>query len=306
MQLSYDLSVPWSLHDYPRGAWYDFYHALHALLLDTRGEAGSSNWGFALLLGSHSTEQAGLGNGRELALASRFKELLQLTVPRTLQKTVSLFHTRLAEVQYDAQTWPSTDTYQPLLAFRRAITDVLVCLEIARKNAILVISRREARALRAHVDHEFQQLEERVGKMSRELKEEVQLIIGAVTTQEADMARQQNDRATLLTLLAAIYLPLTLVSGIFGMNIREISDGKPGFWWCIVVLALVAILTLIAYLGFKRWQRRQRLSYVQRREEDNESGLWPRKTDASNIETSKTNREIGFGRIAQFFKAKVK
>lgn len=306
MRLSYELSVPWSLHRYSEGAWYDFYGDLRALLIDTRGEAWSSNWAFALLHGTHSTEQAEFGNGRELALASRFPELLQLTVPQPLQRTVSLFHTRLAEVQYDAQTWPSSDTYQPLLAFRRAMADLLVCLEVARENATLVISRQEAGELRAHVDLAFQQLEERVGKMSRELKEEIQLIIGAVTIQEADMARQQADRSTLLTLLAAIYLPLTLVSGIFGMNIREISDGKPEFWWCVVVLALVAILTLVAYLGFKRWQRRQRLSYARRRKEDNESGLWPRRMDASKSETGKANKRIGFGRIAGLVKDKVK
>jgi Mg2+ and Co2+ transporter CorA len=41
--------------------------------------------------------------------------------------------------------------------------------------------------------------------------------------------KRQSRRATVLTLLAAFYLPLSLVTGIFGMNIKEFDDVKPSF-----------------------------------------------------------------------------
>jgi Mg2+ and Co2+ transporter CorA len=41
--------------------------------------------------------------------------------------------------------------------------------------------------------------------------------------------KEQAQRATLLTILAVIYLPLTLVTGIFGMNIRQIDSATTEF-----------------------------------------------------------------------------
>lgn len=69
--------------------------------------------------------------------------------------------------------------------------------------------------------------------------------------------KRQGLQSTLLTLLAAIYLPLSLVTSTFGMNVKEINGGSPPFWYCVVVLGLLAILTAAVYFGY-RWFYRKR------------------------------------------------
>ena len=60
--------------------------------------------------------------------------------------------------------------------------------------------------------------------------------------------KRQSRRATLLTLLAAFYLPLTLVTGIFGMNIKEFSDDKaPPSYMCFEALFAVIAVTAVSY-----------------------------------------------------------
>jgi hypothetical protein len=62
------------------------------------------------------------------------------------------------------------------------------------------------------------------------------------------MMKRQSRRATLLTLLAAFYLPLTLVTGIFGMNIKEFDGEKaPPFSLCFAALFAVIAVTAIFY-----------------------------------------------------------
>jgi hypothetical protein len=61
------------------------------------------------------------------------------------------------------------------------------------------------------------------------------------------MMKRQSRRATLLTLLAAFYLPLTLVTGIFGMNIKEFDVQKPSFSLCFEALFAVIAVTAILY-----------------------------------------------------------
>lgn len=67
--------------------------------------------------------------------------------------------------------------------------------------------------------------------------------------------KKQAQRATLLTILAVIYLPLTLVTGIFGMNIKEINGGAPLLWSCILGLLVIAGLTVAGYFGYRSWRR---------------------------------------------------
>lgn len=60
--------------------------------------------------------------------------------------------------------------------------------------------------------------------------------------------KRHSRRVTLLTLLAAFYLPLALVTGIFGMNIKE-SDGEsaPPFYMCFEALFAVIAVTAVLY-----------------------------------------------------------
>lgn len=41
----------------------------------------------------------------------------------------------------------------------------------------------------------------------------------------------------MLTLLAAIYLPISLATSIFGMNIQEIGSDRLPRWWAVVSVA---------------------------------------------------------------------
>ena len=73
----------------------------------------------------------------------------------------------------------------------------------------------------------------------------------------------------MLTILAVIYLPLTLVTGIFGMNIKEINGGAPLFWSCISALVVIAALTAAGYFGYKFWQTGHDAREAEEREREN-------------------------------------
>jgi Mg2+ and Co2+ transporter CorA len=59
--------------------------------------------------------------------------------------------------------------------------------------------------------------------------------------------KRQSRRATVLTLLAAFYLPLSLVTGIFGMNLKEFDDAKPSVALCFEALFAVIAVTAFFY-----------------------------------------------------------
>jgi len=64
--------------------------------------------------------------------------------------------------------------------------------------------------------------------------------------------KRDSRRSTLLTLLAAFYLPLSLVTGIFGMNIKEFNEKAPPFYLCFEALFAIMAVTLV-FLGLYRY-----------------------------------------------------
>lgn len=65
------------------------------------------------------------------------------------------------------------------------------------------------------------------------------------------LSMQMNQRVYMLTVLAALIVPLTMVSGLLGMNVggMPLADNKYGFWW---ILGGLTLFPIIAGLVLKR------------------------------------------------------
>lgn len=63
-----------------------------------------------------------------------------------------------------------------------------------------------------------------------------------------------NDVMRTLTAVTAVFLPLNLIAGVFGMNFQYIPwlHSAGGFWWALSSMVLIAVL-LFAYLVRKRY-----------------------------------------------------
>lgn len=93
--------------------------------------------------------------------------------------------------------------------------------------------------------------------MGKTLNDEIELLVGSVQVRDSATAKAQAERGTMLTLLAVIYLPLQLVTGIFGMNTLEINGGRPGWRACVAALAVAVGLTMGVFVGVRWWRKRR-------------------------------------------------
>jgi Mg2+ and Co2+ transporter CorA len=162
--------------------------------------------------------------------------------------------------RFDALARPGMNTYLPLIHLRQLIVGMRDHLPRAQQNSRLLENGMVAEEPfrlslpPSGLSKKLTQIAEDIDKLDKELNDEIHLIIGAVTVQDSDANKQQTERATLLTLLAAIYLPLTLVTGIFGMNIREIDQSKTSWQASGEVLAVVAACTIVFVLAYRQWR----------------------------------------------------
>jgi magnesium transporter len=72
-------------------------------------------------------------------------------------------------------------------------------------------------------------------------------------TNEAALSHRQNDVLRTLTVVGAIFLPLTFITGIFGMNVIYPGEGTHGAYWVILAGMIVILVGLVGFFRWKRW-----------------------------------------------------
>jgi len=90
---------------------------------------------------------------------------------------------------------------------------------------------------------------ERIWDLLDNFKEVVE---GLESTNESVISHRQNDVLRLLTVISVVILPLTFITGFFGMNVLFPGEGTREAFW---VILLILIGTAVATLGFFRWRR---------------------------------------------------
>jgi hypothetical protein len=116
-------------------------------------------------------------------------------------------------------------------------------VHVSEAGSAKVIARREQGGENISTIRDRQAgLEKRLDAIKEDLNEEIQVTVSTVQVHDAQVMKEQaavTARQTTwtvaLTVLAAVYLPMTLVTGIFGMNITEISSEKTArnAWWAV-------------------------------------------------------------------------
>ncbi|USW55939.1 Putative Mg2+ transporter protein, CorA-like/Zinc transport protein ZntB [Septoria linicola] len=78
------------------------------------------------------------------------------------------------------------------------------------------------------------------------------LLLGAIQVNDSEVNKRLAHRTTILAILAAIYLPFTLTTGVFGMNIREIAGPggdtpftPPDRWWAVWLWLASTVVTFL-------------------------------------------------------------
>lgn len=118
-------------------------------------------------------------------------------------------------------------------------------------------TQRELREVRMQLDRNFTRLIMEATKLEGFLMETFQLFMSSLSVQDSRLSIAQAQRGSRLTILAFIYVPLSFVTGIFGMNIRQINESGLEIWVCFVALAAVVFLTVPVFLAVKLYEDRK-------------------------------------------------
>ena len=72
-------------------------------------------------------------------------------------------------------------------------------------------------------------------------------------TNESVISHRQNDILRVLTVFSVVLLPLTLITGFFGMNVQFPGDGTVWAFWTIFAIMVSTLVGMLAFFRYKRW-----------------------------------------------------
>ena len=95
-------------------------------------------------------------------------------------------------------------------------------------------------------DHCIQTSE--VAEMYREM------VTGLMNTYLSSVANRTNEVMKVLTIMASIFIPLTFMAGIYGMNFEHMPELKYQYSYAVLWIAMVAVaIGMLAYFWMKGW-----------------------------------------------------
>lgn len=159
---------------------------------------------------------------------------------------------RLEDVEEELLTQPERDTLQKvhaikreLFLFRRAMWPMRDLIRQLQSEKHECLSETTQTYFRDVYDHTVQIID---------LVETYREITGAVTeTYISTISNRTNDVMRVLTVIGTIFIPLTFLSGVYGMNMDIPETRWHGLYGIFWVVCLTLAVTMIAWFRRRKW-----------------------------------------------------
>ena len=107
--------------------------------------------------------------------------------------------------------------------------------------------------IREDLDVYFGDIHDHLQKAWEELEDYREVLEGLSDTSESVVSYRINDVIKILTIISVMMLPLSLISGIYGMNVLLPGQGSPWAFVAIIAAMALVVLAMLAFFKKKNW-----------------------------------------------------
>jgi magnesium transporter len=182
-----------------------------------------------------------------------FHRIVDRLVDRYLPE-VEEFEEWMDEIESAVFGAPTPDLVRDILDLKRQVS-ALRRIAIPQRDVIGRLARREFTNISAEMAYRFRDVYDHIVRLNDEAMMLQDRITGVLEAHLSNVSNRLNQIMKVLTVVATIFMPLTLLSGIWGMNVPlpHLPGGEAvQFWW---VLGLMIGLTaaMLTLFRAKRW-----------------------------------------------------
>lgn len=189
-----------------------------------------------------------MGEGSEMLLYRIFDRLTNYLFP--IMNKIDKNLDDLEERIFSSNT---TNAVQTLARYRR---DIISLRRIIRPNMLVISMLENGRASilnKEEMDQYWGDIADHFDRVWDNLGEFKEQVEGFNDTFNTLYSFRINDTLRALTIISVILLPLTLITGLFGMNVPYPHEHDPVSFWAILLGMFVIAVLMLVFFWRKRW-----------------------------------------------------
>ena len=183
-----------------------------------------------------------------------FHRIVDLMIDRYLPE-VDEFEEWMDEIEAQVfSSGPAPNVVRDILDLKRQVS-ALRRIAIPQRDVIGRLARREFTDISSEMAYRFRDVYDHIVRLNDEAMMLQDRITSVLEAHLSNVSNRLNEVMKVLTVVSTIFMPLTLLSGIWGMNIGlPHFPGGPEvqFWWVIGIMIVLAV-SMLTLLRAKRW-----------------------------------------------------
>ncbi|RME85025.1 MAG: magnesium and cobalt transport protein CorA [Caldilineae bacterium] len=159
---------------------------------------------------------------------------------------------KISRIEENMFTQDMPDILQEISLLRR---DIIALRRVMRPQLSILhnLERKERPYLQEDLDVYFGDVADAFARAGDIADEYHEVIEGLSATADSVTSYRINEIMRILTVISVIMLPLTLISGIYGMNIDLPLDEHPYSFFYVMALMLLVSISMLIYFRHRRW-----------------------------------------------------
>lgn len=175
------------------------------------------------------------------------------TVVDNYMYSIELLGEKIEDLEEEVLAGEDSSVMEKINAFKREINYLRKSIRPA-KEAILKLSRLDSDLVHEQTLPFIKDLQDLISQATEAIDTYRDLLTDQLNIYNSVMANRMNDIMKVLTIFAAIFIPLTFIAGIYGTNFEFLPELHYKYSYFIFWAVLVAIAgVLLVYFKRKRW-----------------------------------------------------
>jgi magnesium transporter len=161
---------------------------------------------------------------------------------------------RLDEIEAAAFDKPTPDVVRAILNEKRRVGGLRRII-VPQRDVMARLARRDFVDISTDMSFRFRDVYDHLQRFSDDATSFQDRITGILDAYLTNVSNRLNEVMKVLTVVSTVFMPLTLVSGIWGMNVHlPLFPGsdETQFWWVMAIL-LALIVMMLVYFRRRRW-----------------------------------------------------
>ncbi len=145
------------------------------------------------------------------------------------------------------------DAIREIITLKKQVYDLKRSL-LPQRDVVNRLSRGEFPAIKEKASVYFRDIYDHIQRALTELDDFRELLTGAYEAHLSIMSNRMNEIMKKLTIVATIFIPLTFITGLYGMNFRFMPELE--IWWAYPLvwgIMIAVAFAMLVYFKKKKW-----------------------------------------------------